>query len=156
MKAHDALDMKGRLTLQIRNAANEVIREVAVNNSIVLSGRDLVAKQFIDEAIAPISHLAVGTGFTPVDPAADTQLENEIFRKEINQIDPVLHLTTVDGRKKVFITAELTENDAEGAALREAGLFNSDTGGIMYNRVVFPEINKTTDFKLTLIWEILF
>lgn len=156
MILNDHIDLKGRLTLQIRNAAGGKIKEIKVNNSIVLSGRDLVAKQFINETIQPVSHLAVGTGLTPVDPAADTQLENEIFRKEINQIDPILHLTTVDGRKKVFITAELTENDAEGAALREAGLFNSDTGGIMYNRVVFPEINKTTDFKLTLIWEILF
>ena len=162
MKTRDTLDIKGRLTLQMRNAANEIVREVAANNSIVLSGRDLVAKQFINETIAPISHVAVGTGFTPVDPAADNQLENEIeispgiFRKAINQIDPSVHLTTTaDNRKKVLITAELAAEQGN-AALTEAGLFNSDTGGVMYNRVVFPEINKTTDFTLTLIWEILF
>jgi hypothetical protein len=27
---------------------------------------------------------------------------------------------------------------------------------VMYNRVVFPVISKSADFKLTLIWEILF
>jgi hypothetical protein len=44
--------------------------------------------------------------------------------------------------------------------LTEAGLFTSDdpadATGVMYNRVVFPVISKTTDFKLTLIWEIIF
>ena len=45
--------------------------------------------------------------------------------------------------------------EANGA-LTEAGLFNAAAAGVMYNRVVFPPINKTADFKLTLIWEIIF
>jgi hypothetical protein len=156
MNICDALEMKGRLTLQKRNAANEMIEAIEANNSIVLDGRDLVAKLFINEPIAPISHVAVGTGATPVDPAADTELGTELFRKAINPIDPSQHLVTTDeNKKKVTITAELDFNEANGA-LTEAGLFNADSGGVMYNRVVFPPINKTTDFKLTLIWEIIF
>lgn len=156
MKVSEDLDIKGRLILQKRNAVNEILAEIAVNNSIVLTGRDLVAKLFIHEAIAPISHVAVGTGTAEVKPNTDTQLNNELFRKAITKIDPTQNLTTTsDGKKKVTITAELDFNEANGA-LTEAGLFNADTGGVMYNRVKFPVINKTSDFKLTLIWEILF
>jgi hypothetical protein len=152
----DTLDMQGRLTLQQRNAADEILAEIEANNSIVLSGRDLVAKMFINEPITPISHVAVGTGNLAVNPASDTGLQAELFRKPINPIDPSQHLTTTgDNKKKVTITAELDFSEANGA-LTEAGLFNAESDGVMYNRVVFPPINKTTDFKLTLIWEVLF
>ena len=156
MKMHEHIDMKGRLTIQLRDAGDKIRNQCSVRNSIVLTGRDLVAKQFIDEAIDPVSHIAVGTGSTPVDAAADSQLESELFRKEINPIDLTKDLTTTnDDKKKVMITAELDFNEGNGA-LTEAGLFNADSGGVMYNRVVYLPINKTSDFKLTLIWEIIF
>ena len=156
MKVSEAIDMQGRLTLQKRNSANEILEEMAVKNDIVLSGRDLVAKLFINETIDPISHIAVGTGTTTVNPTANAALEIELFRKPISPIDPTQHLTTtVDNRKKVTITAELDFSEANGP-LTEAGLFNAGTDGVMYNRVVFPTITKTSDFKLTLLWEITF
>ncbi len=155
MKLQDALDMRGRLTVQRRNAASELVETIQVNNSIVLSGRDLVAKLFINEPIDPVSHVAVGTGNAPVA-AANAALATEVFRKAINPVDPSQHITTTDtDKRRVMITAELDFTDAN-AALTEAGLFNAATGGVMYNRVVFPPINKTADFKLTLIWEIIF
>jgi hypothetical protein len=136
--------------------SNQIVEQISANNNIVLSGRDLVAKLFINEQIAPISHVAVGTGTTKVDPKTDTNLNTELFRKAITKIDPTQNLTTtIDGKKKVKITTELDFNEANGA-LTEAGLLNANAGGVMYNRVVFPAINKTNDFKLTLIWEILF
>ena len=159
MNISEYIDMKGRLTLQKRNAKDEIVAEMTADNNIVLSGRDLVAKLFINEAIAPISHIAIGTGTDPVNPA-QAKLQSELFRKAINPIDPSKNLaTTGDNKKKVTITAELDFGEANGA-LTEAGLFNNadqnDDKGVMYNRVVFLPINKTSDFKLTLIWEILF
>ena len=156
MNVSEYIDMKGRLTLQKRNAANEILEEIAANNNIVLRGRDLVAKLFINEKIDPISHVAVGTGTDPVDPKNDTKLRSQLFCKPITPVNPAQNLTnTPDDRIKVTITAELNFDEANGA-LTEAGLFNALTNGVMYNRVVFPAINKTSDFKLTLIWEILF
>lgn len=156
MKVHEYIDMKGHLTIRKLNAEGGLVEQVSVPNAIVLTGRDLVAKQFIKETINPVSHLAVGTGTSAVNPAADTKLGSELFRKAVNPIDPTKHLTTTaDNKKKVTITADLDFNEGNGA-LTEAGLFNADKDGIMYNRVVFPPVNKTTDFKLTLIWEIIF
>lgn len=151
----ETMDMKGRLTVQISDAQGRLVETIAANNNIVLTGRDLVAKLFIKEVINPISHVAVGTGNTPPTPA-DAALQTELFRLPINPVNASQDITTTqDNKKKVTITADLDTAHGNGA-LTEAGLFNAPTGGVMYNRVVFPTINKTSDFKLTLIWEIVF
>lgn len=162
MRYKDALDMQGRLTIHISDAAGRLVEQVVAPNSIVLSGRDLVAKMFINEKIDPISYLAVGASNTAVDPPNDKALGAEVVRIPIAQILADQALTTVssddgkDKRKKVTITAELNL-DQGNATLTEAGLFNAAKDGVMYNRIVFPgPIQKTEDFKLTFVWEITF
>ena len=156
MKMNDHIDMQGRIFMQMHDRNGKLVLEQDEKNDIVLTGRDLVAKMFINQPIDPISHIAIGTGSDKVDPKSDTALSKEIFRKAINPIDPTTHVvTTEDNRKKVMISVELDFSEGEGP-LTEAALFNAETKGTMYNRVVFPTVNKTTDFKLTLFWEIIF
>lgn len=155
MKTTETIDMKGRIAIELHDRQGRLAQRVEADNSIVLSGRDLVAKQFLGISADPISHLAVGTNSTAVG-HSDTALGAELFRKEINPPDVNQHLsTTNDNRRKVLLSAELDFAEGNGA-LTEAALFNADTGGVMYNRVVFPTVTKTSDFKLTLIWEIIF
>lgn len=56
---------------------------------------------------------------------------------------------------QVTLSSTFGYDDANGT-LTEAGIFNSEDGGVMYNRVVFPEISKTDKFTLSLIWKISF
>ncbi|MEM6263407.1 MAG: hypothetical protein AAGI38_12920 [Bacteroidota bacterium] len=155
MNIKEQLDMQGHIFLQLHDQKDDLAREVRAKNSIVQSGRDLVAKLFINETITPVSHLAIGTGNTAVAPG-DTALGTELFRKAINPVDPTIDLTvTTDNKIRVRLTAELDFNEGNGN-LTEAGLFNDATAGVMYNRVVFPSVQKTTDFRLTFVWEILF
>ncbi len=167
MNLSEALAMQGRLTIQQRNAAHELVAEIHADNAIVSSGRDLVARLFINEQIDPISHLAVGSDATPVDPDKDTRLGKELFRKAIaaegieRKLLPIKDPATNQERlhAQIKLTVELDYHEGNGE-LREAGLFNADAANadssVMYNRVVFPVITKTPDFQLTLIWEILF
>lgn len=156
MKAHETMNIVGRLTVQARDRAGRLLDQTTANNSIMLTGRDLVAKLFIHENIGTVSHVAVGTGTAAVNPADNTALAAELFRKPLRTVDPVVDLVVVNGTNiKVTLSTELDFGEANGA-LTEAGLFNAPTGGVLYNRVVFPPINKTTDFKLALIWEIVF
>jgi len=150
------MNIVGRLTMQTRDRTGRLLDQRTANNSIVLSGRDLVAKLFIHENIGTVSHVGVGTGAAPVNPAGNTALASELFRKPLQAIDPTTDLVVVNGTNvKITLSAELDFGEGNGA-LTEAGLFNGPTGGVLYNRVVFPPINKTTDFKLALIWEIVF
>jgi hypothetical protein len=55
----------------------------------------------------------------------------------------------------VVLSATFGYNDCNGK-ICESGLFNASEGGIMYNRVVFPEIVKTSDLTLTMVWRITF
>ncbi|MES0488427.1 MAG: hypothetical protein ABUK01_00440 [Leptospirales bacterium] len=157
MKSTEILNMQGALTLELFDRKNQPVQKTKQGNHIVLSGRDLVMKLFINEQIDPISHIAVGTGSGAVT-GTDVKLEKEFFRKAFDTIDPSVHLsTTDDNRRKVILTTELDYAESNGP-LTEAGIFTNAGAnlGTMYNRVVFPPINKTLDFKLTLIWEILF
>lgn len=160
--------MRGRLTLHAFDRAGNPLNTLRANNSIVLPGRDLVAKLFLNEPIDPIRYIAVGTGSKKVEPNVDVQLQNEVFRKELKEVDinkDLMDVTTTDSahtNRKIILSADLDfeepapPENGQAYNLTEAGLFNAAAGGVMYNRVQFPGINKTSDFKLTLVWEIIF
>jgi len=55
----------------------------------------------------------------------------------------------------VIVSATFGYQECNGK-ICEAGLFKAPEGGIMYNRVVFPEIVKTSDLTLSMVWRITF
>ncbi len=73
------------------------------------------------------------------------------------QLPDDLKPTKLGGGSDIIVTLSSTfgYDDANGK-LTEAGIFNFDTHGVLYNRVVFPEISKTDKFTLSLIWKISF
>lgn len=156
MAIQDTMDIKGSLTIQKRDLNNQLVEEIHANNTIVTSGRRLVAQLFskdFKDTIKPVSQIAIGGNDKAVSDD-DLQLAQEIFRKKINPIkDSDLVLLPDSKRIKLTITADLQAGEGNGE-LKEAALFNEDK--VMYNRVIFKPINKTTDFTLTLIWEITF
>lgn len=152
----ESIDPKGHLTLELRDHEGALVERVAANNSIVLTGRNIIAMRFVGTGVGPVSHVAIGTGNAATDPLITSALQTEIFRKAINTFVPNDHVTTTgDGKKKVTLSCDLDFAEGNGT-LTEAGLFNANSGGVMYNRVVFPPVTKTNAFKLTFIWEITF
>lgn len=156
MAIQDTMDIKGSLTIQKRDLNNQLVEEIHANNTIVTSGRRLVAQLFskdFKDTIKPVSQIAIGGNDKAVSDD-DLQLAQEIFRKNIKPIkDSDLVLLPDSKRIKLTITADLQAEEGNGE-LKEAALFNEDK--VMYNRVIFKPINKTPDFTLTLIWEITF
>ncbi|TRU94252.1 MAG: hypothetical protein EWV75_06275 [Microcystis wesenbergii Mw_QC_S_20081001_S30D] len=155
MAIQDTMDIKGSLTIQKRDLNNQLVEEIHANNTIVTSGRRLVAQLFskdFKDTIKPVSQIAIGGNDKAVSDD-DVQLVQQILRKEINPIKDSDLVVLPDKRIKLTITADLQAEEGNGE-LKEAALFNEDQ--VMYNRVIFKPINKTTDFTFTLIWEILF
>lgn len=162
MNIAESLNIVGKLTVQKKNMNGEIIEEVKANNSITTAGRDLVATLFNinmkpDLDLKRVTKIGVGSGpKTGEDSSnpADTELKNLIGYTDIKKIDQDEKTKDYKVPRIVLtITGELGMDDCNGE-LKEAGLFTKE--GIMYNRVHFPAINKTSDFKLTLIWEIIF
>jgi hypothetical protein len=158
-------DMRGSLTLQLTDRDGEVVHQAQVKNRIVTSGRSLVAQMFAGQTggvpAGKVTHMALGSDATePSD--ADTALKAERApRKAITSVDYSEVSEGAPGseikRVRARLTAVFDFGDANGAtALREAGIFTADTGGVMYNRVVFEAVTKTDAFKLTLLWDIVF
>ncbi len=156
MLHRDQLDIKGRLTIRMVDNSGKTVEEKTVNNMIVTSGRELIANLFSGQGGAkPVSHVAIGSNGDATVPG-QIALNAQLFIKTIGSM---IAESTIDDRVRVLLSADLEANepplaDGESAGIQEAGIFNSD--GKMYNRVFFPAVNKTKDFKLTLFWEIIF
>lgn len=121
------------------------IDEVTEHNLVVTSGRNLVRDLLNSSGPSFITRLAVGTNNTAVS-STQTALLAEVFRDQITQ------RITSDGllRLKYF----LASTSVNGNTLREAGLFNASSGGVMFARVTHGDIVKTSSISLTYDWSI--
>lgn len=158
MNLQDHLTIAGRLTLRRYALDGTLVEEVRGHNDITLAGRELVARLFnrdlADTRISRISTMVVGSDDHPFNPQ-DKELGNRVDAVPISKIEDV-SVTDKDGRPRMMLrlVGELGEKQGNGE-LREAGLFTDDEK-VMYNRVVFKPVNKSPEFKLTLVWEITF
>lgn len=156
----ETMDMQGRLRLLVEDRDGRIVADRTHANRIVKSGRQLAAQLFAGVSGTPpskVSHMAVGTG---ADPATDDQTAL-LAERDRNAVSAPIYTEVVDSggikRIKVSLQTVFDFGEANGAApLREAGIFTAETGGTMYNRVVFDPVTKADTFKLTLIWDVVF
>ncbi len=100
-----------------------------------------------------------------IDPESDNYIiakineESELVSAAVieEELPAEMDMKWLSGGSDIQVTLSSTfgYDDANGT-LTEAGIFNSEDGGVLYNRVVFPEISKTDKFTLSLIWKISF
>ena len=101
------------------------------DNMIVNSGYEFLMTSMFEKNArpAPIGYIAFGNGTTTTN-ADMTALENELVRIPAEwSWDPEARVVSV------FATLTVTEP----MIVSEAGLFNAETGGIMFDRVTFTE-----------------
>lgn len=140
----EGMTIKGSITLLLAKASGEV--EVHHKDNIIVNGGfDFIADAIGNSISRPgvMGWIAVGTGSTA---AASTQtaLVTEIKR------NAAAYAHTA-GTKVFTFTASYAAADATGA-LTEAGVFNAASGGAMFDRVVFPVVNKGADDSLTAVF----
>ncbi len=165
----ESLEMRGRVTLQLTDRQGHIVYQREQANRIVQSGRRLVAQLFggvtSGTPPAPVTHMAVGTDATAPDDSQTALLAQRGGRKPFTEVtytnfdEPVPGGgTAVVRRVRASVTAVFDFEEANDSVtpLREAGIFNAASGGVMYNRVVFAPVTKTNSFKLTLLWDIVF
>ena len=140
----EGMNIKGAITLLLAKASGEV-EVVHKENIIVNGGFDFVADAIGNASSRPgvMGWIALGTGTTA---AAATQiaLVTEIKRNAATYA----HTT---GTKVFTFTSSYPAGDATGA-ITEAGVFNAASAGSMFDRVVFPVVNKGADDSLTAVF----
>jgi hypothetical protein len=137
-KVKNAIKMKGVVKLELFDKDGRLKQVVEKENDIVNAGLDWL-KEFAFDSVNPtsktrMSHIAIGTGVTAVDPT-DTTLATEAARAAFDNY--------VAGGTGVM-TVDVTFAAGTGTgAITEVGTFNDASAGEMWNRVVFSAVNKT-------------
>lgn len=117
------------------------------NNMVLNGGIDFLCNAFGAGSARPnaMSHIAVGTGTTAVA-AGDTKLAAELLRKAASYSHSA-------GTTKLMVQTTFNAGEATGP-ITEAGICNASSGGIFFDRVTFPVINKGASDVLTVTFEI--
>ena len=163
---HESNDMRGRLRLLLTDRDGLLVAEQRPRNRIVKSGRTLVAQLFAGvpggTPPAQVTHMAVGSSPTPAADEQTALLAERAPRKPISEVtyadfDEIIGgVTTRRVRSTLKAIFDFADANDPAVPLREAAIFTAAAGGVMYNRVVFEPVTKTSAFKLTLLWDITF
>jgi len=138
------MQLHGAMNLFI-SRANGDTETVYQDNLIVNVGFDFIADAIGKSTSRPsvMGYIALGTGTTAAA-ATQSALVTEIDRNAATYAHTA-------GTKTFTFTADFLAGDATGA-ITEAGVFNAATAGIMFDRVVFPVVNKGADDSLTAVF----
>ncbi len=120
-----------------------------IHNLVMNSGLTEVAKMISGVGTTAIfNYMAVGTGSTAVA-ATQTALVTEVMR----QVDSTISLgtTNVSNDTAVFVN---TFAFSTTYTLREAGIFNASSGGIMLARVVYGVVTVSDGSEFKITWKI--
>lgn len=142
----DNFSVHGAVTLVLQRKDGACIAS-RHNNMVLNGGIDFLCNAFGAGSSRPnvMDHIAVGTGTTSVA-AGDTRLATELLRKAASYSHSA-------GTTKLTMTTTFNAGEATGT-ITEAGICNASSGGIFFDRVTFPVINKGAGDVLTVTFEI--
>lgn len=141
----EKISAKGRVHIQVWNAAGELLRTIDDDNLIVNVGKQSLAR-LLGAGTTTKRVNKIGWGIGASDPAGGNTSLTSPFIK-------TLAGTSYSGNSVVFeYILELSEMN--GVSIREFGLFSADN--TMFSRMVRSAIEKTADIRLTGTWTITF
>lgn len=148
---NDVLLLRGCIEMQLLDARdNTPVGERKSLNTVVTAGRLWVLNklQTAGASTQSLSHMAVGTSAT-APATGDTALTGENLRKAVG----TQTLSTTQNPPYISNEVLFATNEAN-TTLKEAGLFNSSSGGTMLSHVTFADIVKSTSNTLSITFSI--
>ena len=104
--------------------------------------KELIAKAINGEGFTAPTYLAWGDDNT-APTGGDTALGSELERN--------LKDSNIQQNNTVEIVGTLLTTELVGSTIKEAGLLNASSGGDLFIRNVFPDIEKTNQFEISTI-----
>lgn len=143
-----SIGLKGHVTLVLSDEFGNVKDYREIDNLVVDTGFEEVAKlAFATGSSTKFDYIAVGSGST-APTAGDTALETQLDSRKQDTTP-----SYDSGTKKITIDVTFAAGESTGT-IRESGVFNASSGGQMFSRQTFAEINKGASDSLTITWEI--
>lgn len=160
-KHQNMFQLSGSLSIVLMDEDMKVKQEIYVPNTIVTSGKNHIANRLgVASPDTRMSFMGIGTGSTAVSvgPPGDTALATELSGNSYTRIT----MSNTSASNSVNVTNAVVTYSATFAAnnptvevvLREAGIFNASTAGVMLCRTVFPIVTKQPNDTLTINWTI--
>ena len=138
------IKMTGDLIVRKFDEQLNLLEQIEVNNLVVTTGKEYIAQRIASNDTDIMSHMAIGSNNTTAS-LGNTPL---IAQLGITPIDDVSVLGTVVTYSATFAPGVGTGN------IVEAGIFNSDTSGVMLCRTTFPVIVKEATTTISITWNI--
>ena len=142
---NDAIKLKGRVSIVLKDKNGKVKETRNVENLIVTIGLNFIASRMKDTSATAMTHMGLGSGSTAAS-AGQTDLVSILGSRE------AIDSTTVSTNTIVYVS-NFEAGDATGAIV-EAGIFNASSGGTMLCRTVFSVVNKAADDSMSITWTI--
>lgn len=158
--------MPGRLRLELRRAGETRPLAIRCNSNAVMQGGGMLVANLFAGKGGAVTHMGVGTSNADDPDFATTALSNEtvagtppLTGDTTAPLSPDAFTTALDTTRRVVavrVRGTLPPAAAVGT-VRESGLLSAQGDGfVLYNRVIFPPVDKGSDHELTLFWEITF
>jgi predicted YcjX-like family ATPase len=147
------LNLKGTVHILLVDKDGNIKEDRIHENKIVNTGFAHVASRLMSNATTSMSHLAIGVSDTAVT-AVQTALSSEVARQTCSSISTVQ--TNVDNDTVQYVANFPINVPASSVTIKEAGIFNAASGGVMLNRIVFPPVNKEPTDALSITWKVAF
>ena len=157
MPPSEHTSIQGVLTLELRDHAGALVERRRVDNLITASGKSLLARMLGGKTAGAVALvIAVGDKSAAADPG-DKELGGKRAEAAAEMTEPVVNGAQV----KVNVKATIAQGGDPNVVLplTEAGILvrvGDDQGGVLFNRVTFPVINKSSTMSLLLSWDLTF
>ena len=144
MDLNETLNVKGALTVTVKDYQGNVKQEFDVPNLVVTVGKNYIASRMASNSATIMSHMAIGTG-TGSPAAGDTTLGTEAGRVAVSSFSASTNTVTA--------TATFPAGTGTGA-ITEAGILNASSSGTLLCRTTFPVVNKASGDSIAITWVI--
>ena len=144
---HDTIkNIRGFVQIKHYDGSMNLIEEYNFENLVVTTGLQWAAARLNDPVPPVMNYIALGT--SNVAPLlTDTTLSVEVTRGAVSLAGGAVSGQSIQYNRN-FCPGEGT------AALQEAGIFDSASGGTMLSRVTYPVINKSASDTVAVTWTI--
>lgn len=143
----ETVSLSANVAITVHDAeTGAVLERQEAHNLVVNTGLNLIRDLLDGDAVAGITHFAVGTGTAAVA-ATDTTVSTEVFRAAVT--------SRTSNAQQLVVSYYLPSGSANGNTLTNAGLLNAAAAGTLFARVKFASsIVKTASIAVTFTWTI--
>lgn len=158
-KYKNVVKLDGALSIVVTDTkANKIKQELYVPNLVVSAGKTFIASRMVGTTSAVMSHMGLGTDATQETDTNTTLIRELSVANGFTGYTRAGIANSLNANNTVTYVATFAANSpsapVNGVELREAGIFNASTAGIMLCRTTFPIVTKMPADALTVTWTI--